>query len=310
MTQKAARILIVDDDVSVALMIREALEGEGHHVTTFHTGQDGVRVFTRERFDLVMQDVNLPGGVSGYGACQTYKSIRDATAVIMMTGEFTSDQDEALARRLGADGFLRKPFTREQLLRAVGEGLKGRAEWLGDRPVFVCRVCGVRFAVWDAISHVESFPVYCPNCGQVTQVKPEELAWETSEERRGPEGSEARRILVVEDDELFRRFLTDLLTRAGHVVLAAKNGKEGLQFCQQWKPELVVADLLLPEMDGITMCRQIRESPRTAQIPIMVLTAFQSDASREETRKMGATYLTKPIEPGNFLDTVARMVSR
>ncbi|MGH7431216.1 MAG: response regulator transcription factor, partial [Candidatus Methylomirabilales bacterium] len=104
MTQKVARILIVDDDVSVALMIREVLEGEGHHVTTFHTGRDGVRVFSRERFDLVVQDVNLPGGVSGYGACQTYKSIRDATAVIMMTGEFTSDQDEALARRLGADG--------------------------------------------------------------------------------------------------------------------------------------------------------------------------------------------------------------
>jgi len=65
MTQKVARILIVDDDVSVALMIREVLEGEGHHVTTFHTGRDGVRVFSRERFDLVMQDVNLPGGVSG-----------------------------------------------------------------------------------------------------------------------------------------------------------------------------------------------------------------------------------------------------
>src|SRR3972149_2683363 len=142
MTQKVARILIVDDDMSVALVIREVLEGEGHHVTTFHTGRDGVRVFSRERFDLVMQDVNLPGGVSGYGACQTYKSIRDAPAFIMMAGEFTSDQDEALARRLGADGFLRKPFTREQLLRAVGEGLKGRAEWLGGRAGPVCWACG------------------------------------------------------------------------------------------------------------------------------------------------------------------------
>jgi DNA-binding response OmpR family regulator len=308
MTPKAARILIVDDDVSVALMIRETLEREGHHVAAFHTGQDGVRVFAREPFDLVMQDVNLPGSISGYGACQTYKSIRDTAAIIMMSGEFTSDQDETLARQLGADGFLRKPFTREQILRAVDEGLKGRVGWLGDRPIFVCRVCGVRFVVWDTVSRVESFPVYCPNCGQVTQVKPEELAWETAEERRGPHGPHARRILVVEDDELFRRFLTDLLTRAGHVVLAAKNGKEGLQFCQRWKPELVVVDMLLPEMDGITMCRQIRENPRTAQVPIMVLTAFQSDASREEARNMGATYLTKPIEPGNFLDTVARMV--
>lgn len=310
MTVKAARILVVDDDGAVTLLIRDALEKQGHHVTTVHTGQDGVRAFTRETFDLVMQDMNLPGGVSGYGACQTYKSIRDTVAVIIMTGEFTSEQDEALARRLGADGFLRKPFGRDQLLREVEAGLKGRAERLGERPVFTCLDCGARFTVWDAVLHVESLPVYCPNCNQVVQVKVQDLAWERSEERKGPQGAEPRRILVVDDDELFRQFLAELLTRAGHTVLGAKNGKEGVEFCQRWKPELVVADLLLPEMDGITMCKQIRENAQTAEVPILVLTAFQSDASREETRKMGAAYLTKPVMPDRFLETVARMVSR
>src|SRR3970040_2205689 len=110
-----AKILVVDDDVKIAEMLREILEGEGYHVTTVHTGQDGVRAFPREPSDLVVQDVNLPGGVSGYGACQTYKSIRDTVAVIMMSGEFHSDQDIAGGRRLGADGFLRTLFPRERL---------------------------------------------------------------------------------------------------------------------------------------------------------------------------------------------------
>ncbi|MFQ5804391.1 MAG: response regulator transcription factor, partial [Candidatus Methylomirabilales bacterium] len=76
-----AKILVVDDDVSIAEMVREMLEGEEHGVTTVHSGQEGVQLFAREPFDLVVQDINLPGGVSGYGACQTYKSLRDTVAV-------------------------------------------------------------------------------------------------------------------------------------------------------------------------------------------------------------------------------------
>ncbi|MFQ5882337.1 MAG: response regulator [Candidatus Methylomirabilales bacterium] len=304
-----AKILVVDDDHELSLMIREVLEKDGHHVTTVHTGQDGVRTFTREPFDLVIQDVNLPGGVSGYGACQTYKSVRDTVAVIMMTGEFKSDQDEALARRLGADGFLRKPYTQEQLLREVGQGLKVRAELIGEAPVFTCRGCGARFTVRDPVPHEGTFPLSCPNCGAVAQVTAQDLTWEKPEERKGPQGPEARGILVVEDSEAFRQFLVLLLTRAGHVVLEAKNGKEGLDFCQQWKPQLVIADLMLPEMDGITMCKQIRENPQTAKAPIMILTAFQSEASRQQAKEMGATYLTKPVKPEILLEAVAQMLT-
>jgi DNA-binding response OmpR family regulator len=310
MRRQAGRILVVDDDHAVTMMIRDVLEREGHHVTAAHTGQDGVRLFTRELYDLVIQDVHLPGEISGFGACHMYKSIRDTITVIMMTGDFASDRDEALARQLGADGFLRKPFTRERLLQEVDRGLQSLGGWREERPVFTCRTCGARFTVRDANRQVEALAVYCPNCTQVAQVTAQELVWESSTEQRNSGGPNARRILVVDDDELFRQFLGDHLVEAGYLVAGAKNGKEGLQVLHRWNPQLVVADLLLPEMDGITMCRHIREHSASNQVPIVVLTAFQSDASREEARKIGATYLTKPVDPGVFLKTVAQMLSR
>lgn len=303
-----AKILVVDDDTTLAQMLREMLEAEGHSVVTVDTGQRGVQHFTREPFDLVLQDVNLPGGVSGYGACQTYKSIRDTVAVIMMTGEFQSDQDQALARRLGADGFLCKPFGRQQLLEEVRQGLEARARRLGELPILTCRGCGARFPVQVPVPPDGGSRLACPNCGQVAEVTPKDLVWEKPEERRGPQGPEACQILVVEDSASYRQFLTLLLNRAGHVVLEARNGREGLEFSKTWRPHLVITDVMLPELDGITMSQKIREDPRTAKTPIMILTTFQADAYKEQAKAIGAAYLTKPVQPEALLETVQRML--
>lgn len=303
-----AKILVVDDDTGLAQMIREILEGQGYTVTTVGTGQDGVQIFTRESFDLVIQDVNLPGGVSGYGACQTYKSVRDTVAVLMMTGEFKSDQDEALARRLGADGFLRKPFGRQQLLQEVEDALEARAQLLGELPIFTCQGCGARFAVQDPLPKEGSLRLACPNCGRVADVTKKDLIWEKPEERKGPQGPEARRILVVEDSASYRQFLALLLKRAGHVVLEAKNGREGLEFSKEWMPHLIIADVMLPELDGITMSQKIREDSKTAKIPIMFLSTFQTDAYKQQAKALGAAYLTKPIQPATLLETIKKML--
>ena len=180
-----AKILVVDGDVNITItqMLRETLEAEGHHVTTVHTGQEGVGAFTREPFDLVVQDVNLPGGVSGYGACQTYKSIRNTVAVIMMSGEFHSDQDVAVGRRLEADGFLHKPFARTRLLEKVTKGLEARSKLLGELPIFTCRGCTAPFPVQEFPTQEGSLRLACPNCGQFAEVTRKDVVWEKPEDR-------------------------------------------------------------------------------------------------------------------------------
>jgi len=303
-----AKILVVDDDTELSRMVREILEGEGYNVTTVHTGQDGVRAFTREPFDLVVQDVNLPGGVSGYGACQTYKSIRDTVAVIMMSGEFHSDQDIAVGRRLGADGFLRKPFPRERLLEEVVQGLEERAKTRGELPIFTCRGCKALFPVGDSLPQEGRLRLACPNCGQFAEVTRKDVVWEKPDERKGPQGPEARRVLVVEDNAHYRQFLASLLKRAGHVVLEAKSGREGLEFSEKWQPHLVIADIMLPDVDGLTMATRIKADPKTARIPIMLLSTFKAAGYAEQARGIGAAYMPTPIETAAFLESARRML--
>ena len=303
-----AKILVVDDDTELSRMVREILEGEGYNVTTVHTGQDGVRAFTREPFDLVVQDVNLPGGVSGYGACQTYKSIRDTVAVIMMSGEFHSDQDIAVGRRLGADGFLRKPFPRERLLEEVVQGLEERAKTRGELPIFTCRGCKALFPVGDSLPQEGRLRLACPNCGQFAEVTRKDVVWEKPDERKGPQGPEACRVLVVEDNAHYRQFLASLFKRAGHVVLEAKSGREGLEFSEKWQPHLVIADIMLPDVDGLTMATRIKADPKTARIPIMLLSTFKAAGYAEQARGIGAAYMPTPIETAAFLESARRML--
>jgi DNA-binding response OmpR family regulator len=304
-----AKILVVDDDQALSRMIQDVLESEGHTVMMVHNGQDGVRLFTREPFDLVMQDVNLPGGVSGYGACQTYKTIRDSVAVLMMTGEFKSEQDEAMARRLGADGFLRKPFSREQLLQEVRQGLEAHAELLGELPVYTCRACGAPFPVQDPLPQEGTLRLTCPNCGQFAEVAKKDLVWEKAEDRTAPQGADARQILVVEDNAAYRQFLAFLLRRAGHVVLEARSGREGLEFAERWKPQLVITDVMLPDVDGLTMAKRIRVMAKAAATPIVFLTAFRASTHEQQAKEMGASYLSKPVRPDTLLSTVNQLLS-
>ncbi|MFQ5839993.1 MAG: response regulator [Candidatus Methylomirabilales bacterium] len=306
------RILVVEDSVELAEMVKEVLEGKGFDVAVAYTGQEGIDKFRREPFDVVVQDVNLPGGISGYGACQAYKTIRDSVAVLMMTGDFKSDQDEEIARRLGADGFLRKPFSPAQLLEVVNAVHKDQ-QHAGVFPTMTCKGCGAKFLLQEAIPIDEDTPirVTCPNCGQVSMVRRKELTWDAPTERQGPHGPQARRVLVVEDSEVFRQFIGLILKRAGHVVLEARNGKEGLEFVGRWHPHLIVTDILVPEVDGIQLCRTLKQTPETAAIPIIIVTSFQTAAYREQAQEMGvAAYMTKPLNPQLFLEAVGKLVSR
>ena len=304
-----AKILVVDDDTELCRMLRDILEREGHTVTTVNTGKDGVRIFPREPFDLVLQDLNLPGGVSGYGACQTYKTIRDTVAVLMMTGEFKSEQDEALARRLGADGFLRKPCSRDQLIHEVNQGLEARAQVLGELPVFTCRGCEAAFPIQDPLPQEGGLRLVCPNCGGFSEVTRKQVVWEKAKDRTGPQGPDARRVLIVEDNADYRQFLAFLLRRAGHVVLEARSGREGLEFADRWEPQLVITDVMLPDVDGLTMARRMKGAAKTARTPVLFLTTFRAEAHERQAKEMGAVYLPKPIRPEALLGTVARLLS-
>ena len=109
------------------------------------------------------------------------------------------------------------------------------------------------------------------------------------------ENSQPVRILYVEDTKVIRDTITQLLEIYGYKVAYAKNGKEGVEMAQQWKPNLVLMDLRLPIMDGYKAINEIKFNPQTRHIPIFVVSAWSSKRERDQARLAGADeFFVKP----------------
>ncbi|MBF6591445.1 MAG: response regulator transcription factor [Ktedonobacterales bacterium] len=105
-----------------------------------------------------------------------------------------------------------------------------------------------------------------------------------------------RVILVVEDDADIREALVYNLRQEGYVVLAATDGAAAVELARQQVPALVLLDLMLPRMDGLEVCRRLRAQPRTAGVPILMLTARAEETDKIVGLEMGADdYVTKPF---------------
>jgi DNA-binding response OmpR family regulator len=110
------------------------------------------------------------------------------------------------------------------------------------------------------------------------------------------------RILIVEDEEYFFQLVRHRLQQEGYQVLAARDGVEALQVCQEQHPHLVLLDVMLPRMNGWETCRRIRES---SDVPIIMLTALGADQEKVRGLNLGADdYLTKPF---SLAELVARV---
>ena len=108
---------------------------------------------------------------------------------------------------------------------------------------------------------------------------------------------ERRTVLVVEDDALLRRMISIFLCAAGYRVCAAEDGLSGLALARDERPDLVLLDLMLPELDGWEVLRRIKGDARTAAIPVLVLTASVDPPLTEHALRLGATrFLAKPID--------------
>jgi len=116
----------------------------------------------------------------------------------------------------------------------------------------------------------------------------------------------ARRILVVDDDEMVLMALDELLKPEGYDVHTVGSGSEALQKLEENAYDLVMTDVIMPEMDGFELCRRIREKEKYREIPVVFLTAKSRDEDRVHGLEAGANlFLSKPISPDKLLGIVA-----
>lgn len=120
-----------------------------------------------------------------------------------------------------------------------------------------------------------------------------------------------KKVLVVEDDAELVELLSFNLKKAGFAVGTAGDGIEGLKKARSLRPDLLLLDLVLPELDGFAVCEILRKAPSTAALPIIMLTGLSGQLARLNGLEAGASeYMTKPFKAKALLNRIEALLAK
>lgn len=120
-----------------------------------------------------------------------------------------------------------------------------------------------------------------------------------------------QKILIVEDEESLLKLESILLTSKGYQVEGVATGTAALTAIEADPPDLVLLDIMLPEMDGFEVCQRIKQNPQTRHIPVIMLTAKKTREDMSRGEKVGADwYITKPFKSAMVIETIQRFLAR
>ncbi len=121
----------------------------------------------------------------------------------------------------------------------------------------------------------------------------------------------SRKVLLVDDDEVIRAVLRDALGGEGYETAEASNGEEGVARALSEKPDIVISDIVMPEMDGWELCQTLRSLPSTRTIPFIFLTSLDHAPEKILAARLGAdAYLTKPFDLPQLTAKVSELAGR
>ncbi len=121
---------------------------------------------------------------------------------------------------------------------------------------------------------------------------------------------EQKRVLVVEDNELNMKLVRSLLHIGKYQVVEARDAETGIRLAQEHHPALILMDIQLPGMDGLSATRLIKQDGALKEIPVVALTSYAMQGDDEKALEAGCTgYIAKPINTRTFLDTLEKYIA-
>ncbi|MCD4813912.1 response regulator transcription factor [bacterium] len=120
-----------------------------------------------------------------------------------------------------------------------------------------------------------------------------------------------KQVLIIEDDEDIQELVAHNLTREGYTVIQAYDGEKGLQEAKNKQPVIILLDLMLPEMDGLDVCRYLKKETKTEEIPVVMLSAKGEETDIVTGLELGAEdYITKPFSPKVLIARIRTVLRR
>lgn len=116
-------------------------------------------------------------------------------------------------------------------------------------------------------------------------------------------------VLVVDDVQTDRSLIGKVVTETGHQAVYAANGKEAMQAAKMHRPQLILLDVVMPDVNGFNVCRSLKSDAATSEIPVVLVTSKGTDSDKFWGRKQGAAdHLAKPFSPDELSAVIRRFV--
>jgi len=274
---RGARTLVVDDNATTREILSEMVAQMGLHPTVVEGGIQALAELkaaaeSGDPYRLVLLDWNMPE-LDGLQTAQRIRCDPELSVPVSILMVTAYDYGELLepAERVGIHRVLTKPITESTLHDAISDALLGTEAGRSRR-----------------LRH----------------------------DRDGPDDSElarlrGARVLLAEDSALNRQVACELLAAVGVEADVAVNGLEALEKLAVQQYDLVLMDIQMPEMDGLTATRRLRTDPRHALLPVIAMTAHAMAGDREQSLQAGMNdHVTKPIDPQQLYKVMSRLLRR
>ena len=261
---KKNRILVVDDDPKNLKLIKAKLNSEPYEIKGLTSGYDALTVVHEFLPDIILLDIMMPG-IDGYEVVNQLKSDERTEAIpVVLITQLDGADDKAKGLQAGADEFLNKPVNTEEL--------KARIRSLLQMKRFKEQLDG-----------------------RETSTRMYHSATQKENESQLPF------VLIAEDDEkdckIIKRYLQGLTCK----TITVNSGQEALTIIEEDRPDIVLLDIMLPDLDGWRICKHIKEDQDTAHIQVIMLTSLHDADSRIRAFEAGTDdYLIKPIHAVEF----------
>ncbi len=149
----------------------------------------------------------------------------------------------------------------------------------------------------------EDYPVFrCPTCG---------CPLESADSSKGLRAIKPPTVLWIDDDRLLLSLASDALERRGVRTRIATGGMEGIAAAQEERPDLILLDVMMPQMTGLEVCKRLRAEPALDGTPIILLTALESAGLGDAARKLGASAaMRKPFDLAQLVSTIEHVLGQ
>jgi len=281
------KILIIDREVDIQKAIAVILKKEGYQTRCASKSKKAVEILKSEPIDLVIMDIRLPE-IEGLKLIAEIQKLNGDMGIIVLTGSVSIDNAVKSLRDGGAYDFLTKPLeNKAKLISSVNQAL-------GKRRLIKKQKASLKKLEQGYLEMESRVRVLTNELSKINGAQ-----------------SSKKKILIVDDDLQIQQTLTQVLRTQNLETEVASDGFEAGVKIMEFKPDLIILDLFMPNMDGFEVCKQVKRNSPTSQIKILVITGYDTKENRDRIMAAGADgYMAKPLGVKILLQNVEGLWNR